>query len=101
MRSTSSIVQNRLDKDPQEPEVTIGDHQYFTADQIAKLIGVARYHIINLVRKYGLSGRRIGTVYLIDSNDFNEWVKAGKFEKQPYTKNDRDESGDRELSGVL
>lgn len=68
------------------PEVVIGDHSYFTADSISDAFGLARYHIVNAVRAGQLHGRKLGTQYVLDANEFNEWIRSGAFEKQTYTK---------------
>jgi excisionase family DNA binding protein len=69
--------------------IVVGEFSYLTADDVAKALGIARYHIVNAVRKSGLHGRKVGTQYLIDAKDFNDWIRSGNFEKQNYGKSRR------------
>ena len=70
------------------PDIQVGGHHYYSVHQLALALGVPAYQIINRVRdpESGLTGRKVGRVYLIDAVDFNEWIKTGKFEFRPRAK---------------
>ena len=85
------ILERSIEKSPINPEIELGGYKYYSVDQVARILGVQKYHIVNIVRdpESGLNGRKIGPVYVIDANQFNEWVKTGKFDKQEYTVTDK------------
>lgn len=66
--------------------VFLGGREYYTLRQLAEAFGVPEHHFKRRVRNQEFGGRKIGTAYVVDAEEFNNWVKSGRFEFKPRRK---------------
>jgi hypothetical protein len=79
------------------PTIVVGNHAYYTAHQLALVLGVPAYQVVDAVRDpaSGLCGRKVGKQWIVAAEEFRRWVASGKFDYEPRARRVRTPDDDR------
>lgn len=63
--------------------IRIGAHEYYSIADLAEVFNVPAAHFKRKVREGAFGGQKIGKVYVVSADEFNEWIRSGSFEYKP------------------